>query len=226
MITNRADYERYLANIKETAPSVIRMRLPVDEPVYKIDWNTRKVSAPPFIGVEGDHKAEFVFFEMDRFYDMMDLADTVGLVIFKNAKNEEYCQIIPYYDTYSITGKIIFPWSIQAPAALYTGTVSFSFKFFKVDPTSKKLLYELNTLIATTKVLKGWINISGEEHTYNLITTENILAEESTLEDINRILAAGKYLQLYWLEADRIPFEPTPGPYDGGDVLDPALPEP
>ena len=95
---------------------------------------------------------------MDRFYDGIDLSTGIGLVVFKNAKNEEYYYLIPYYDIYSIKGKIIFPWAIQAPAALYGGTLSFSVKFFKIDPTSKKLVYELNTMIAKTKVLVGWSN--------------------------------------------------------------------
>ena len=169
MITSSQEYQEFLAGIAETAPSTMKMRIPTYEPVYEIDLNTRKITPPPFIGVEGDHEAEYIYFQVDRYFDGLDLSNAIGLIVFKNAKNEEYYQIIPYYDIYSIEGKIIFPWVIQAPAALYGGTVSFSVKFYQVDPTSGKLLYELNTLIAKTKVLVGWANMTGQSHTYEMI---------------------------------------------------------
>ena len=217
MITGSQEYEQFLANIAEAAPSVLKMRLPTNETVYEIDWDTRKVSAPPFIGVEGDHKAEYIFFKMDRFYDMIDLAETVGMVVFNNAHNESYYQLIPYYDIYSVDGKIIFPWAIQAPAV-----VSFSFKFFKVDPTAEhpKLLYEINTLIAKTKVLNGWVNTNGVEHTYNTLSPESIIIDNETLEKLNLILNSAKYTQIYWIDAEDNINIPTDEDYNGPDLSD------
>lgn len=233
MITNKEDYERYLSsltNIAETAPSVFRMkRLPVDETIYQIDLNTRKVSAPPFIGVTGDHSAEFIFFEMDRYYDMMDLSETIGLILFTNANNEQYCQLIPCYDIYSVSGKIIFPWAVQVPAALYTGQVSFAFKFFKIDPTSSKLLFELNTLVAKTKVLNGYANITDSRKEYQVLNLDSIkeviVDNQSIINNLNRILSAGEHLDLLWIDADRMPSEPTSGPYNDEVNLEPTLPD-
>jgi hypothetical protein len=100
MITGSQEYEQFLANLANSeVPSILKMRIPTTEKVYKIDWNTRLIEAPPFIGVSGDHRAEYIFFEMDRFFDTMDLANTIGLIIFRNAHNEEYYQLISYYDT-------------------------------------------------------------------------------------------------------------------------------
>lgn len=200
MITSSQEYQEFLAGIASTAPSVLKMRIPTYEPIYEIDLNTRKISPPPFIGVEGDHEAEYIFFQIDRFYDGIDLADAIGVILFKNAKNEEYYQVIPYYDIYSIDGKIIFPWAIQAPAALYGGIVSFSVKFFKIDPTSRKLIYELNTLIAKTKVLVGWANTTGNYHTYNALDPESLLLDNETLENLNRILTAKGEIQVRWID--------------------------
>lgn len=236
MITGSQEYQEFLSNIAETAPSVLKMRIPTNEPVYQIDWNTRKITAPPFIGVEGDHEAECVFFEMDRYYDMMDLAETVGMIIFKNAKNEEYYQLIPYYDIYSINGKIIFPWVIQAPAALYGGIVQFSFKFFKINPFSsltteedgrrapKRLIYELNTLIGKTKVLTGWANQTGNYHTYSTLNPESILVTNDTLQNLNDLLALRKKMAIYWMDADSLVIEDDNNEYAGGEQLQPALP--
>jgi hypothetical protein len=103
MITGSEEYEQFLKNIQDGYnPPDIRIRIPKDEPVYKIDWNTRKVEAPTYLSVEADHSAEIVFFEMDRYYDNVDLANMVGLIQFRNAKNEEYYYVIPYYDTASV----------------------------------------------------------------------------------------------------------------------------
>ena len=198
MITGSQEYEQFLANIAEGAPSVLTMRLPTTEPIYEIDWNSRKVSAPPFIGVEGDHEAEIIYFQMDRYYDAIDLAESIGMITFKNAKNEEYYYLIPNYDIYSVEGKIIFPWVIQAPVALYGGTVQFAIKFFKVEPTSKKLAYELNTIVARTKVLVGWANFNNVNHTYNTLNPESIILDNNVLDDLNTILQSRRYLSIYW----------------------------
>lgn len=200
MITSSQEYQEFLARIAETAPSTMKMRIPTYEPVYEIDLNTRKITPPPFIGVEGDHEAEYIYFQVDRYFDGLDLSNAIGLIVFKNAKNEEYYQIIPYYDIYSIEGKIIFPWIIQAPAALYGGTVSFSVKFYQVDPTSGKLLYELNTLIAKTKVLVGWANMTGQSHTYEMIDPQSLIANSETIDKLNRLLALENELKVYWID--------------------------
>lgn len=200
MITSSQEYQEFLAGVAETAPSILKMRIPTYEPVYEIDLNTRKISAPPFIGVEGDHEAEYIFFQVDRYFDGLDLSDAIGVIVFKNAKNEEYYQVIPYYDIYSIKDKIIFPWVIQAPAALYGGVVSFSVKFFKIDPTSKQIIYELNTLIAKTKVLVGWANLNGNYHTYNTLNPDSIIIDNETLEKLNTLLSLDGKMKLYWID--------------------------
>ena len=58
MITSSQEYQEFLAGIAETAPSALKMRIPTYEPIYEINLNTRKISPPPFVGVEGDHEAE------------------------------------------------------------------------------------------------------------------------------------------------------------------------
>ena len=202
MITSSQEYQEFLAGLADsnTTPSALKMRIPTYEPVYEINMNTRKISPPPFIGVEGDHEAEYVYFQVDRYYDGIDLADSIGLILFKNAKNEEYYQVIPYYDIYSIDGKIIFPWVIQAPAALYGGSVSFSVKFFKIDPTSKKLVYELNTQLAKTKVLVGWANLTGQYHKYNTLDPESILLDNSVLDALNELMSLEGQMKIHWID--------------------------
>ena len=204
MITSSQEYERFLANLSDTTPPSLKMRLPANEPIYEIDWNTRKINAPSFIGVQGDHEAEFIYFIMDRYFDAIDLSETIGLVTFRNAGGEEYYYVIPVYDIYSMSEennqKIIFPWVIQAPVALYEGDVYFSFKFFKIDPTSKRLLYELNTSVAKTKVLVGWDSVSEKKYSFDTFDPQSLITDSELIDKLNMILSAAKYEEIYWTD--------------------------
>lgn len=200
MITGSEEYLTFLKNVQDGYnPPDIRIRIPQDEPVYAVDLNTRKVQAPTFLSVEADHSAEIIFFSIDRYYDSMDLSHMVGIIQFRNAKNEEYYYIIPYYDTTSVDQKIIFPWNIQSPVTKYGGAISFSIKFFKVEPTSGQLLYEINTLVAKSKVLVGWANKNGSQHNYNAINAEYILGD-TTLAQLLQEYRDAQNAGLYWID--------------------------
>lgn len=228
MITGSKEYERFLADLADAnqgVPSILKMRVPTTEEIYEIDWNTRKISPPPFIGVSGDHRSEYIFFKMDRYYDMIDLSTTIGMVVFKNSKNEEFFQLIPYYDIMTEQGKIYFPWSIQAPAALYSGQISFSFKFFKVDINSKELLYEINTTIAKTKVLNGWSDDSSLDHSYSMVDTSSLIVDSSLINNLNSIISASQYLSLYWIDVDN-PIELNRLQMSDGEILEDSIADP
>jgi hypothetical protein len=52
------------------------LRLPLDEPYFEINANTRGITVPgelSQIAVVGDKLAEIVFFRIDRYYDAVDL---------------------------------------------------------------------------------------------------------------------------------------------------------
>ena len=204
MITGSQEYSEFLTTIAQSYnPPKSSIRIPTDEPVYEINWSSRIISTPPYLGVEADHEAELIYFQMDRFVDQTDLANCIGIVQFQNAKHEEYFYIIPYYDVDSIPGKIIFAWDIQSPVTKYGGSVSFSFKFFKVDKTSGELLYEINTLVAKTKVLIGWATKLGANHTYNQLSLEDVLLDRDLLNRIQSLLElvdAERSLKLYWVD--------------------------
>ena len=199
MITGSEEYLRFLKNIQDGYnPPDIRIRIPQDEPVYSVDLNTRKIDTPAFLSVEADHSAEIIFFSIDRYYQSMDLSQMVGMIQFRDAKNNEYYYIIPYYDTASVDQKIIFPWNIQSPVTKYSGTISFSIKFFKVEPTSGKLLYEINTLVAKSRVLVGWANVNGMQHQYNAINAEYIFGDATYVQQMQQYInAANAGLEWY-----------------------------
>jgi hypothetical protein len=52
------------------------LRLPLDEPFFEINANTRGITVPgelSQVAVVGDKLAEIVFFRIDRYYDAVDL---------------------------------------------------------------------------------------------------------------------------------------------------------
>lgn len=178
MITGSAEYKEYLASLANSYnPPSILIRIPAEEPIYKVDLETRVIEPPSSLGVEADHQAESLFFIMDRYYKNIDLSTCIGAVQFKNAKHEEYMYIIPAYDLLSYPGKIIFGWNIQSPVTKYGGSIQFSFKFFKIDRASGEVLYELNTLVCKSKVSVGWANKNGANHKYNQFTVSEILTD-------------------------------------------------
>ena len=201
MITGSEEYKQYLASLSNSSDiPQLRIRVPKDEPVYKINWDKRSVEAPEFIAVEADHQAELIYFEMDRYFDLMDLSQCVGIVQFKNAKNEEFIQVIPYYDITSKDQKIIFAWNIQAPVTKYSGVVQFSFKFFKANPVTGELLYELNTTVARTRVLIGWANKGGADHTFNTYDASQVVLDNELIETIARIKDTADGLHVFWID--------------------------
>ena len=126
---------------------------------YEVDLSSRTIDSPQFISISADHKAEVVYFVMDRFYDFMDLANTSCMIQYITPDNNSYVYVVPYYDiyTYRTQNKIIIPWNVDGAATQASGIIQYSIRFFKVEGEGKdaKLVYNLNTLPATTSILKG-----------------------------------------------------------------------
>lgn len=199
-------------NQNYTAPPRTRITIPKDKQIYQINLNSRTIDPPQFIGVSSEHNAECIYFEMDRYFDTIDLAESIGLILFKNAKNQEYYQLISNYDTYTKEDKIIFPWVIQAPAVLYSGTILFAFKFFGLDrildengEEHNELAYQINTTIANTKVLHGWTNNASEEtYVYDTLPADHLITDSQMLDALNTIIKSKKYMTIYWQDASEI----------------------
>ncbi len=212
MITNSEEYLDFLTKIQNGTPTY-EIRVPSDEPIYEVDLNTRVIDAPKFLSVETDHDAELVYFSIDRYFENVDLLTCAGLVLFKNAKNEEYAYLIPAYDVVSKPGKIIFGWNIQGAVTKYSGNVQFAFKFFKLNEkfddesnSFKSVLeFDLNTLIAQSKILSGWASISKSDSS-DLYVPE-IIIDNDILESIADLKVAASELrelqqemQIFWLD--------------------------
>lgn len=139
MITSYYDYQAYLYSLNNPNHRLQITKLPSDEPFYKIDLNKRTIQAPDFLSVNLDHNAETIFFEVDRYFENIDLADMTCVLSYINAnpnpKESGFIYHPPFIDIITKPGKIIIPWFIEGPATLYSGNITFAIQFYHLEKT-------------------------------------------------------------------------------------------
>ena len=148
--------EQFFGSIQEIAALDSKyLRLPLDEPMFEIDANSRKINvdATPFkangLSVQGDHLAETVFFKIDRYYDTMDLMNTDIYVNWKmgTASGRDECSI---KSDSIIPGYIVFAWPIHDKITAKGGSLQFSVQL-NIEREGKNA-YALNTLPANLNI--------------------------------------------------------------------------
>ena len=157
MITPKDEYLSKLGQIQQALQSHKYFPIPESEKIYKIDLNTRTVEAPVSLSVTDDKEAEIIFFEVDRYYDFKDLAQTTCVIMYENANKEFFVYPVPNMDivTKREEGKILLPWLIGSDVTWSAGTVKFSFQFYEINTGTLEFDYRLSTTIASTRVLQG-----------------------------------------------------------------------
>ena len=159
MITSPQDYYDHLWQIQNFNQPTLAVLLPKDEKIYEIDLNSRTVETPEFLSVETDHRAEIIYFVVDRFYDHFDLTNANCIIQYINkTSGRAGLYAVPFYDIHTKStpekAKILFPWSIGGIATEAAGDVEYSICFYTLGP-DKTINYNLNTIPCTSKVLHG-----------------------------------------------------------------------
>ena len=166
MITSPEEYMRRLSYIQLNSGATEYVLFPEDEPRFVINANTRQIEIPPeftFLGVRGDHNAETIYFEIDRYFDGHDLSRETCVVQFEsldknNIEINEGFFAVTQLDVSTAPGKIIFGWSIRNNVTAQAGSVRFSVRFYSIDPStsvSTFFLYSFNTLPASLPILES-----------------------------------------------------------------------
>lgn len=159
MITEPSEFRQRLQEIQNSV-EVTYAHLPSNEPRFIIDANSREINIPfefSFLGVIGDHKAETIYFEIDRYFDDEDLSAHTCVIQFinknpKTFKFNEGLYPVTTMDVNSIDGKIIFGWNIMNDATQIAGDIHFSIRFYSID-SNNKFTYNFNTLTANSIIL-------------------------------------------------------------------------
>ena len=153
MVTEPNEFIQKLQELQDST-EVTYTTLPSDEPRFIIDANTRSITIPPefqFLGVKNDHKAETVYFEIDRYFDAMDLSTQTCVIQFSNNENSGFYPVTSM-DTATVDGKIIFGWEILNDVTAAIGNISFSVRFYTIDE-SNQFTYNFNTLTVNSVIL-------------------------------------------------------------------------
>ncbi len=177
MITTPEEYIRNLWGIEVTNAAgeaenpynnrpVMSIILPSDERIFDVDLSTRTISVPTFLSVAKDHRAETVYFLVDRYYEYKDLAQTSCMVEFVNAAGEGGYYPVPFYDISSYPkyideddvghdAKMLIPWCIEGDVTKQAGNVQFILRFYQLDESGTEFIYNIRTQIANGTVLNG-----------------------------------------------------------------------
>lgn len=160
--TSLAEYYSHMADLFATGKyKYVLLPLDEDEESFYIDLNTRTINVPQSFSkcasVQNDQLAETIVFEVDRYFDFMDLAMTdihVQWTIPENKKDgiEQYegATKIEMIDLESKPGKIKFAWPLNDSITSMAGSVNFSVRFSIVDHDNlDKVYYNLNTTSST-----------------------------------------------------------------------------
>ena len=204
MITEPSEFRQRLQEIQNSV-KITFAHLPSNEPRFIIDANSREINIPfefSFLGVIGDHKAETIYFEIDRYFDDVDLSEHTCVIQFinKNPKTlecNEGLYPVTTMDVNSIDGKIIFGWNIMNDATQIAGDIHFSIRFYSID-SNNKFTYNFNTLTANSIILDtldvkhtSIIEISPSElQAWNDKMNQMNLKAEQALQETSEILQA------------------------------------
>lgn len=157
--------------------------LPIDEDNFIIDANARTIAVPSSfakngVGVQGDELCEVLYFEIDRYFDAMDL-DTADIYIEWTRVDGQSGVSKPWViDIESNPNKIIFGWALSSSITKEVGNLKFAVRFFQwADNEHTKLQYSWATQ-AQTIAIKSTLNftLGSDDYMAELDTDNTIIA--------------------------------------------------
>ena len=84
MITNPADYQQLLYQLEDENFPIKYPSLPSpeDEALIKINLQTKKIeNTNNYVTIEGDHAAETLYFEVNRYHGLVDLSNMMCILM-------------------------------------------------------------------------------------------------------------------------------------------------
>lgn len=128
------------------------LRLPLDEPMFEINANTREIQVPRDSwthGVKGDEIAEVLFFRINRYFDTTDLAQMNIAIEWNNGSEVGSTESFIKYveeDSKDKDLKIIFGWPLDSKITSNASTVRFSIHFYQAGENTNQYVYSFHTL--------------------------------------------------------------------------------
>lgn len=168
--------------------------LPLDEEPFAIDANKRTIEIPKNFSshglcVEGDHRAEVVFFSIDRYFDSIDL-DKQSIFI-QWELSDGTVGVSPNYlkDVTSQEGKLIFGWVLDSEITSVPGKIKFAIRFYTFNEDTE-ITYSFSTLPAIANINSS-LNLDIENKLDDLQIINGDTLKIQMLERLENSNAAG-----------------------------------
>lgn len=196
MITSPQEYKELLNQLIDPNQYMQHIQMPQDEPIYKIDLNSRQIESPKFLSVSEDHNSEVLWFSVDRFYDSYDLYHCTCWIQYINANKEKFYYAAPLFVKGEEYGSdtILIPWVVSKEVTSKSGPIEFAFEFFTLSEDKTRFIYKLHTNPAKSQVLQG----------LQIEDPQNDAKEQFAADELHKIYSEldrlkGEY-NLYWIE--------------------------
>ena len=145
-------------------PNYEFLKIPLDEPHFEVDLNTRNIKVPEVfrqngISVTGDQMAELLFFEVDRFFDATDLMNTDIYILWSSLGDNKINKTAAFDpQAFSIketeyNEKIIFGWPISDDITAAAGKIKIAIQF--EIKQGDAVIYNLSTLPKEVSINAG-----------------------------------------------------------------------
>ena len=145
---------------------ILSIILPSEEKTFNVNLNKREIEVPTFLSVAKDHRAETIYFLVDRYYEYKDLSRTSCMIEYINAAGEGGFYPVPFYDISSYpayidkdnnvrSAQMLIPWLIEGDVTKVAGTVQFAIRFYELDEANERFVFNLRTKVANAEVLEG-----------------------------------------------------------------------
>lgn len=158
----------YLAHAEELLKiDPAYLLLPLDEPTFDINADTRNIRASKVVILQNDHNAETIQFTVDRYFDYMDLKEARIYAQWTLPSGATGATWVDEAKDLSIPGKIRFGWPLTEDVTSEPGIVKYSIRFWNrsLNPESGKdeVEYSFNTLTSSLTVSPSLQPIVNEE---------------------------------------------------------------
>jgi hypothetical protein len=152
-IANDIEYTPSVQPIPDNLTEYERIKVHMDSRIIDIENSYYK----DFLAIATDHRSETVYFEVDRYFENIDLLKCSCVVQYINMGAPDKKYKLRFYpvtlkDIDSVPGKIILAWNLGCEATEYDGDLIFSLLFYHVSQDGTHFAYCLNTLPAVGRI--------------------------------------------------------------------------
>lgn len=136
------------------------LRLPVDEPYFEINANNRTITVPSVfaisgVGVQGEVGVETIYFQIDRYFDTVDLSTTNIQILYKT-KDNSFIENIFMKEV--VDEKLVFGWPIPEQITNTSGKIKIAIRFVKTktnENDEEEIIYNFSTLPTEISIKSG-----------------------------------------------------------------------